>query len=290
MINRIYRLLNKKYPPNYILKKPYKGVLVLLLFCFAFMFIYRPFQEHESRYFNLVMTMAVYSCVMALPVLILIKILRWIPWLSKDTEWTILKEMISIVFIILGIGTTIYFAGFLLEAPGQRWNLPTFIDSCKYGVLIGVIPFLFFTILNYRYLLFTDMVQNLKPAMIYPGKDESGELIRIESQLKKEELSFYPDQFIYAESEGNYVVFYLRVDQKEKEKVIRNSISNIEQQLSDIPYFMRTHRAFIVNVMKVLSKKGNTLGYHLKLSGTDAEIPVSRQKTVDFNQLIQLYE
>ena len=64
------------------------------------------------------------------------------------------------------------------------------------------------------------------------------ELVQISSQLKKEELSFYPGQFLYAESDGNYVVFYLNINEQVKKVIIRNSINNIEQQLSEIPYFL----------------------------------------------------
>ena len=113
------------------------------------------------------------------------------------------------------------------------------------------------------------------------------ELIQIESRLKKEVLSFYPSQFIYAESDGNYVVFYLKDKENIRKEIIRNSISEIEKQLSVIPYFMRTHRAFIVNMKKIISKKGNTLGYRLKLLDIDSEIPVSRQNIQAFDQAIK---
>ena len=117
----------------------------------------------------------------------------------------------------------------------------------------------------------------------------SEDLIQISSQLKKEELSFYPSQFLYAESDGNYVVFYLNINNLVKKEIIRNSINSIEQQLSEIPYFLRIHRAFIVNLKKVRSKQGNTLGYMIKLSETEIKIPVSRKNTKDFNKLSALY-
>jgi DNA-binding LytR/AlgR family response regulator len=66
---------------------------------------------------------------------------------------------------------------------------------------------------------------------------------------------------------------------KVQKKVIRNSITDVEQQLAHIPYLARTHRAFIVNLKKIKSKKGNSLGYRLRLQGTEAEIPVSRNNT-----------
>ena len=85
------------------------------------------------------------------------------------------------------------------------------------------------------------------------------------------------------------LVFHLNMENQIKKKTIRNSISNIEQQLSVIPFLFRTHRAYIANVKMVSSQKGNTLGYRLKLIGTDIEIPVSRQKTRDFDQIMKQY-
>ena len=41
---------------------------------------------------------------------------------------------------------------------------------------------------------------------------------------------------------------------------------------------LRTHRAFIVNLKKVRSKKGNALGYKLGVSGYEEKIPVSRSR------------
>ena len=108
--------------------------------------------------------------------------------------------------------------------------------------------------------------------------------IQIRSKLKKDELIFYPSQLIYAESDGNYMVFHLLVNDKLTKKMIRNSMSDVERQLSDFPEFFRTHRAFMVNLKKVTAKKGNSSGYQLKLSDTDFEIPVSRQNTKSFDE------
>jgi DNA-binding LytR/AlgR family response regulator len=115
-----------------------------------------------------------------------------------------------------------------------------------------------------------------------PTGDTAETYIRIESQLKKEELGFYPSQFIYAESESNYVIFYFLQDNIVQKEIIRNTISNVEEQLSHIPWFVRTHRAFIVNLKKVEQAKGNSLGFRIKLTGIDSEIPVSRSNTNDF--------
>jgi DNA-binding LytR/AlgR family response regulator len=177
-----------------------------------------------------------------------------------------------------------------MEKPADRWNMSTFLNSCKYTFLIGIVPFAFFTIINYRYLLVTDIMQDYNQGINPSQEEHPEELVHIISTLKKEELSFYPSQFYYAESDGNYVVFNITIEGQIRKKIIRNSISNLEQQLSAIPFFMRTHRAFIVNLNKVCSKKGNTLGYKLKLSDISGEIPVSRQTTRSFDQIIDQYK
>lgn len=129
-------------------------------------------------------------------------------------------------------------------------------------------------------------VNNASAGQVSQTPDEP---VQISSQLKNEDLSFYPGEFIYAESDGNYVVFYLFKNNQVKKEIIRNSINSIEQQLSGIPYFLRTHRAFIVNLKKVRSKQGNTLGYLLKLNETELKIPVSRNNTRIFNELFSKY-
>jgi DNA-binding LytR/AlgR family response regulator len=85
------------------------------------------------------------------------------------------------------------------------------------------------------------------------------------------------------------VVFHLIREEKTSRVIIRNSIREIEQQLAGITYFMRTHRAFIVNLGKVISKNGNSLGYQLKLEGSNHTIPVSRQNTQIFDELTRKF-
>ncbi|MBE9481770.1 MAG: LytTR family transcriptional regulator [Bacteroidetes bacterium] len=285
MINQIYKWLNRKYLQNYIIKNPYIGTLIIAIFCFGFLTIYKPLSTHEARTFSYEVTMAIYCFISAIPVIVSVKVLKSIKYFSKREDWTILKELISITLILIGMGVAIYFIAFFIEIPGQRWNISTFLDSCKYAFLIGIIPFTFFAAINYRYLLITGFQLNEENNAIGNSVIKPSEvIIQISSKLKKEELSFYPSQFMYALSDGNYVDFYLKQNNQIKKETIRNSISSIEQQLSEIPYFFRTHRAFIVNLKMVSKKQGNTLGYRLKLVGTDFEIPVSRQKTRIFDK------
>jgi len=285
MNNPITYRLTKRFPQNKMLKNPTFGSLIIFSFFFLFMYIYKPLNTHESQNAGYNVTMAIYGIACALPVFVLGKIIHSVKRFSNDEEWTLLKELLSIFFILLIMGTVVYFMAFVVEKPADRWNFSTYFDSCKIVFLIGVIPFLFFSILNFRYFRYhTIPSMNEKIDSSDLASEFSEEIIQIDSKLKKEKLNFYPSQFLYAMSEGNYVEFYLNRDNHIQKEIIRNSISNIAGQLMGIPFCVRTHRAFIVNVKKVHLKKGNTLGYRLKLTGIDVEIPVSRQNINTFIQ------
>lgn len=289
MMTKIYKLLNKKYPQNYILKNPLIGSLIFLVFCFGFMILYEPLKSPAPHIFSYAETMAAYCLAGSIVLFSLIKGLKSIKYFS-DKKWTFAKEIIFIALILSGLSIILYLLGFIFEPPASRWNFPTFLDTCKSVFLICIIPFVFFNLLNYRHLFVTEMMRDFDSVNYPASTPEPVELIQISSRLKKEELSFYPDQFIYAESDGNYVIFYLNHENHIRKEVIRNSISEIERQLSKIPFIIRTHRAFIVNVKKVCSQKGSTLGYRLRLSGAESEIPVSRQNIRNFNQLLKLHK
>lgn len=285
----ISKWVNKRYPQNFIFKNPLIGSLIFLGFCIFFVIIYKPLQTHESRFFSYNLTVAVYCFIVTIPLYGLLTFLKSFKFFSDPEDWTVLKELLSGLISLIGMGIVVYFSGFLLEPPIQRWNMVTFFDSLLSAFLIFVVPLSFFSIINYRYLMVSDIIKQFNTEAYLKSSAVSEELIRIQSQLKKEELSFYPNQFIYAESNGNYTTFHLKLEAQIKTKIIRNSISNIELQLSSIPFLFRTHRAFIVNIKMVDSQKGNTLGYRLKLSGIDNEIPVARQKTRDFDQIMNRY-
>jgi hypothetical protein len=284
MFSGIQKFVNHIYPRNYIIRKPVQGAFIIAASFFGFLIMYKPLGVHASRSLSFVVTMAIYCMFSGIAAMLAAALLKSFRWFSDKSTWTLLKELLAVFLVLLGTGIAIYFIGFIMEVSSPRWNISTFLDSIKHGFLIGIIPFLFFTLINYRHLS-SHSGASQNPGVNLINGQSVEELINISSQLKKETLSFYPSELIYAESDGNYVVFYLVKDKQVKKETIRNSINNIEQQLSGIPYFLRTHRAFIVNMKKVISKHGTTLGYSLKLNGTDTRIPVSRNNTRKFREL-----
>ncbi|HCE58410.1 MAG TPA: LytTR family transcriptional regulator [Prolixibacteraceae bacterium] len=279
-MNNLFKTgFSKKIPQNLIVKYPLYGGVVITFFTVAFALLYKPLGSHAGRFLGYEATMTVYALLCGITVSGLILVLKQIKFFSHQNDLNLGKELSAIIILLFGMGLTLYFAAFVIEEPASRWNFETFFDSVRNAFLIGIIPFLFFTVIN------VSRREIVRTVVIPAGVAPNEELIQINSQLKKEKLSFYPSQLIYVESESNYVNFYLQNGEKLQKKVIRNSIIEIEKQLANTPYLFRTHRAFIVNLKKIKSVKGNSLGYRLQLSGTNQEIPVSRNQTREFNQL-----
>jgi len=284
-IKQIKELFSKRYPKNFLIRKPLIGTLAFFIFIFCFVVIYRPLQVHGARSFSFDSTMLLYCLIISASVFVLLVILKRMRYFLNE-EWTFLKEIVVDIIILVGISISTYFAGFIIEEPVPRWNFLTFFDSLRNALLLGIVPVSFFTVLHIRYLFTSETYHDFKPRNDYSKGNNTEGFINITSKAKKEELGFYPNQFVYAESKGNYVVFHLVIEDKPREVMIRNSISNIEQQLAAIPHFMRTHRAFIVNLKIVTSKSGNALGYRLKLTNSNSIIPVSRQNINKFDQMM----
>jgi hypothetical protein len=290
MNGRIDKWLEYNYPQNYILKNPFKGTLILSIFIFGFFSLYKPFNTHAAGAFSFETTMALYGFLSAIIIFLALKILKTFRYFSNSKDWTILKEFLSVLFILFVTGIALYVLGFLIEGPHNRWNILTFLGSLEIAFLTGIIPLTFFTAINFRYLSSPLIRYNETETALAGLRDRVPEdLIRISSLLKKEDLSFYPSQFIYCVAYGNYVVFHLIINEQYIKKTIRNSINSIEQQLTRIPSILRIHRAFIVNLKMVSSKRGNTMGYQLKFNNIDAEVPVSRNNTKKFDQKINQF-
>lgn len=286
-LNSVRQLFRKRLPRNFLLRNPVLGGLTLSAFMLGFTAAYRPLGSHASPGISYIETMALYSFIAGFSVIIVIYLLNQLPYFSVKSTWNLKKELLAILITLFGLGVAIFLAAFIVEPPADRWNFPTFFDSVFNAFLVGILPFIFFTSVNIPYLSshFVELEQPKKHEE--HGEETTEERINISSQLKKESLSFFPSQFLFAESDGNYVHFHLSENGKLRKVTLRNSITNIEEQLSENREFFRTHRAFIVNLKKVHRKLGNSSGYRLKLSDAETEIPVSRQKSKEIDSALK---
>ena len=83
-MSRILKILNKSYPQNFILEKPFAGTLIFIVFCFIFLVLYKPLHTHGVRVFSYGITMAIYLAILSIPIYLVIKFLKKLSFFSKS--------------------------------------------------------------------------------------------------------------------------------------------------------------------------------------------------------------
>lgn len=96
-----------------------------------------------------------------------------------------------------------------------------------------------------------------------------------------EELEMLAENFIYAQASGNYLdVVYYDKKKNVKRETIRNSVSELLNQIDRFEYIIQIHRSYVVNLNYVISVNGTVKNSILKLQkrAKILEFPVARAK------------
>lgn len=103
----------------------------------------------------------------------------------------------------------------------------------------------------------------------------------------KENVSLLPSDFLFAESEGNYVSVHYLDNTAAKQTMLRTSMKNVVVTLCANSEIMQCHRAYIVNLRHVESVEGRSSGIGLKLRHCGTIVPVSKSYVNDVKERIK---
>jgi len=269
----IKNYINQPYP---IYGNKWKIIISISLFVALFMIIFQPFglsNNHNSdKIFIIVGYGSVTFIILIINLFFVTHILK--KWFNRES-WTIIKQILWLIWIIFTIGLGNYLYSSIVFS---FWTLYGFLIFQVYTLTVGIIPIVFLTIFQYNLLL----SHNLKAA-----KDFNNSLINKEDILEKQIICLIADNqkdkfeiefsnLLYIESSGNYIeIFFIR-DDKLKNTILRCSLKRTELQVEMYSSIFKCHRAFLVNINKIIHVKGNAQGLRLVLKNTEIEIPVSR--------------
>lgn len=92
----------------------------------------------------------------------------------------------------------------------------------------------------------------------------------------KEKVTVEPHNFLFAESEGNYVnVHYLKSNEV-KTTMLRSTIKDVADAVCSCSNILRCHRAFIANMQQVHHLEGRSSGFMLVMNHQAGMVPVSK--------------
>ena len=107
------------------------------------------------------------------------------------------------------------------------------------------------------------------------GKES--ESIELFSENRSEKLELPVTDLLLIKSADNYIELYYKEQDQTRKKLIRNTLKNVEEQLSKYNDFVRCHRTSMVNIRYVIKLIREYGAHKIKLSGFEEKIPVSRQ-------------
>lgn len=245
-------------------------------FIYLFLLIFRPFGISMVK-MNIPVYLLGFFFITLFVMLIANMLLPAIFKKAFDPDhWDVKKSIIFNTGIIMGIG----FLNWLYNHSLQE-NL-TIDHSLGYFMLItfgvGLIPSAFFVLLAEKYL--SDKSQQIaitmEKSIIHPMIEVKEDLILIPSENDNEALEVFPSKLICTKSEGNYVQFYFEEGEKVQSKLLRLSMSKLEEVLHKHDEFKRCHRSYLANFSKVVHVSGNARNYNLHFEHLDFTVPVSR--------------
>ncbi len=255
-------------------------------FVFAFLFIFRPFNLYRFENLLALKITAGYGLVTCIMVLLNVFLVpNTFPKIFKESKWNVGREIGFIMWIIFTIGlANALYSGIIFSDTLSFEYVATFQI---FTVLVALLPvtinvLVMQSLLNHRNAKSAEVISN---HMHHKKRLDSAPdaMVTLKSDNKKEELIIPAKSLLYITSADNYISVTYLEHGKEAHKLLRSTLKNAKEDLRTYTAFYRCHRAWIVNLDRVISVSGNSQGYRLVLDASDTVIPVSRNLNEDID-------
>lgn len=272
--------LNQPYPFYFSGKALGLITLVLFVMSFFFNYFFEPFNvytpEHKMSYFWISFIHSIN------PVLVLILLALFLNQTKLADNWTVGKDIVFIFTLMLGIGLAQFLIRDLIYDNPNNWSLNYLLEELRNTFLVGLLFVLILVPLNFNR-LYAKNIKKASSLNLGRQKLKIPETIKVKTHLKKEDIEFDLQQFLFAKADGNYVELYLKKEPFEK-LFKRITIKELEHVLKPYPNVVKTHRSYLVNTYFIKNIKGNAQGYRLEIDHYNNSIPVSRNMIDNFNE------
>jgi hypothetical protein len=270
----LIRFLNRKYPFHFL---SLIGTVAISFSIGVLIFVFEPF-----GFINYEGNKLVASLIFAFITFIALIIMNTIKKIMNTEvvgKWTIYKEIIFLMFVILIITFgNFFYLSYLIN--GYSKTISNFFNTLFLTFSIGLLPVSF--IVLYRY----NDIKNHKLGKVLNDNSDDDEILVFNSLNKSDkDVVIQKKYFLFIESIKNNVHIYFIENENIKTISIRNTLQNVENHFQD-PALLRCHRSFIVNVNNIKTAKGNSNGYKIYFKNYNHYIPVSRSYTKTFQDLV----
>lgn len=277
--------------PSPIVYSRWKAVLISWLIASLVIWVLQPFgisNLKEDKYWIILgsnLTTGIMLCI----ALYLTPAL--FPRYHDAARWTLGKQLLKYIeiglLITVGLWSYFYFV--------RGWTVIPFFVCLLWVAAIIPFPTIFLLMWNRNLLLARDLhkLETINATLAQRSEAEPSLSRPVDIPLHfkgstKEELLIDARNLLYIESEGNYIkIVYRRIDDgKMQQKLLRATMKQAVDVVTEAPFVIRCHRAFLVNTQAVAKVEGNLQGYRLRMIDGDTEIPVSRGYTRTVREIL----
>ncbi len=265
-----------------------KTAFIFSAFVFLFLFLFRPFGLYELQQ-DFIPTIAGYAIVCLLSMLLLNTLIpQLMPGFFTEKTWTAGREILwtLVNILLIGLANAVYSAAIGLFTL----NLHIILTFEFFTLLIGIIPVTVSVLLKRQRLenRYTkqseDLNLKIEQQQAEPELEPVKEGVLIEMGTGKDSLSISCTALLFIRSADNYVDVVFMEHGMIRHKLIRGTLKDMENLLTNLPQFFRCHKSYVVNLEKVLHVSGNAQGLKLQLPGIEEQIPVSRNYTTSIRE------
>ncbi len=199
---------------------------------------------------------------------------------DKDQTWKVWHEIVLYIshFLVISIFNFLV-ASFILRYV-ESFSLGSLLSVMASTFFIGIMPVSIHVLQQQKkiYKANYDLAIELNQGLRKEKLDDKQNRLT----LKNEEVII--EEVIFVESKKNYISL---TSSDCEMATIRMTLKEMEQQLAAYPQFVRCHRAFMVNLNKLVKVEGNAQGLKLHLKGSPILVPVSRSYIPKIDHLIR---
>ena len=208
---------------------------------------------------------------------------------SGNSLWTIGREIISILFIVIviSIANTLY-----TWALGYiRISVLSFLAFIGITAVVAVFPVTIVVLLTHN----RHLRQHLKDAAVLNSslvrhehrvQPETDRMFVFEAHSPQDRVRIRADDICFIQSQRNYLMLYYQNQNKLERPMLRGTLTQAEKACGRFEFLQRCHRSYIVNLNRIASIEGNSLGYTLTITDCHETVPVSRAYTRWFKRRV----
>jgi hypothetical protein len=257
-----------------------KSAFVFGAFVAAFLIFFKPFGLHQLSGSLWAIGFA-YGGVTTIVMLALGALRYWLFHLFFQEEvWTIAHELFWNAGNILGIALGNVWISIWFGFLAFSWN--ALILFLGITLAIGIFPITVATLVKEQKARKTNQegalkvfnsLQDQPKRQLTEGVNKP---ILLPSNNKSDQLLLLLKDFLFAQVQDNYVEVVFCKSGKIERRLIRATLTMLEEVFLSHSTIFRCHKSYIINLKQVATVRGNAQGYRLGVKGTNCSIPVSR--------------